>query len=142
MKNNFSLKFKAFDVFIIIFSLVSIVASIVTTNLIYANETTEHLVVKVRSQNVLLLEKEFEFTDDVDEYVIVLHKEEYPHLLGNFTILINKDKGVCVKDVTCPNHYCEKMGWVNNVGYPIVCIPNQISVIMSNNEVDNDIVLG
>ena len=36
MKNNFSLKFKIFDVFILCFALVCIIASIVGTNIAFA----------------------------------------------------------------------------------------------------------
>ena len=66
----------------------------------------------------------------------------YESLHGDFTVVINKDKGICVKDVTCPNHYCEKMGWINSVGYPLVCIPNGVYVIITSLDVNQGIVLG
>ena len=47
-------------------------------------------------------------------------------------ISINKEKGVCIKEAICPNHTCVKQGWVKSVGYPVVCVPNGVYVIISS----------
>ena len=61
-------------------------------------------------------------------------KEKYPDLLGDFYIDINKDKGIRVHDVTCPNLTCEKQGWVNIANLPIVCIPNDVRVVINSTD--------
>ena len=73
---------------------------------------------------------------------IVLEKKEYNKLLGDVTICIDREKGICIKDVTCPNETCMKMGWVKSVGYPVTCLPNGVYVIITSPDVDKDIILG
>ena len=73
---------------------------------------------------------------------IILEKEVYEGLHGDMTILIDKDKGICISDVTCPNNTCKNQGWVKSVGYPVVCIPNGVYVIITSSSVNQDIVLG
>ena len=78
------------------------------------------------------------------ELEIILEKEEYPNLLGDIKILINKEKGICIKEVTCPNHLCEDMGWVNRIGIPVVCLPNDVYVVIEysdNTIIDNDFMV-
>ncbi len=142
MKNNFSLKFKIFDVFILVFALVSIVCSIIVTNVAFASSLNRKMMVEIYYENHCLKEQTIQLDKVDSEIQIVLKKEEYPHLLGDMTIAIHKDKGVCIQEVSCPNHYCEKQGWINKVGYPIVCIPNGVYVIITSSSVDQDTILG
>ena len=69
-------------------------------------------------------------------------KEEFNDLRGDMIISIDKDKGVCISEVVCPNHLCENMGWVNKKGIPVVCLPNNVYVIISSSSsIDQDIEL-
>ena len=142
MKNNFPIKFKIFDVFIVAFSVVCIVLSIVFTNIFFSKGIENDSIVQIYYQGEILVEKQIKFSDVEDEIEIVLSHEEYDKLLGDFTIVINKENGISVKNVTCPNHYCENQGWVDNIGYPLVCIPNGVYIIITNSEVNQDIILG
>ena len=142
MKSNFSLKFKLFDIFIVAFMLVSIVASIVTTNVVFSRELKDSNVIQIYYQGQLLEDKLVQVKDVEDELIIVLKKEEYDKLLGDVTIVINRDKGICISDVTCPNETCLKMGWVRSVGYPVTCLPNGVYVIITSRKVDQDTILG
>ena len=57
-------------------------------------------------------------------------------------ILIDNEKGVCISEVVCPNHLCVNMGWIKEQGIPVVCLPNNVYVmITSTSSVDNDINL-
>lgn len=141
MKSNFSLKFKLFDIFIVAFLLVAIVISIVTTNVVFSRDLKDNYVVQIYYQGELLENKQTIIKDVDEEKVIVLTKDEYNKLLGDVTIVINKDKGICIKDVTCPNETCVKMGWVRSVGYPVTCLPNGVYVIITSKDVDQDIIL-
>lgn len=142
MKSNFSLKFKIFDIFIVAFVVVAIVASIITTNVIFSRDLKDSYVVQIYYQGELLEDKQVKVKDVNDEMVIVLKKQDYDKLLGDVTILINKDKGICISDVTCPNETCLKMGWVRSVGYPVTCLPNGVHVMITSPDVDQDIILG
>ncbi len=142
MKNNFSIKFKVFDIFILVFALLSIVGSMIVTNVIYAQDLNRKTTIQINYQGRFLKEKEINFDNVEGELQIILKKEDYPDLLGDVIILVNKDKGICIHEVTCPNHYCEKQGWIKNVGYPIVCIPNGIYVVIDSSSIDQDTILG
>ena len=142
MKSNFSLKFKLFDIFIVAFLLVAIVISIVTTNVVFSRDLKDNYVVQIYYQGELLENKQTIIKDVDEEKVIILTKDEYNKLLGDVTIVINKDKGICIKDVTCPNETCVKMGWLRSVGYPVTCLPNGVYVIITSKDVDQDIILG
>ena len=142
MKSNFSLKFKIFDIFIVAFVLVAIVASIITTNVVFSRDLKDSYVVQIYYQGELLEDKQIKVKDVDDEMAIVLKKQDYDKLLGDVTILINKDKGICISEVTCPNETCLKMGWVRSVGYPVTCLPNGVHVMITSPDVDQDIILG
>lgn len=44
---------------------------------------------------------------------------------GPFSVEI-KDGRVRMKDSTCPNKLCVKMGWIRHEGQVVCCIPNRI----------------
>lgn len=142
MKNNFSLKFKIFDVFILCFALVCIIASIVGTNIAFAKSNNLSKKVQIYYQNELIEEKQIELDSLKEDIEIVLLKSQYESLLGDMTISISKEKGICISEVVCPNHTCEKQGWIKNVGYPIVCIPNGVYIIITSVSVDDEIIIG
>lgn len=142
MKNNFSIKFKLFDVFIMIFSLLLIGVVIVSTNIAFSNTLDKERIVQIYYQGQLLENKQIEIDDLLEEKHVILLKDDYDGLLGDMDIVINKDKGVCIYDVTCPNYYCKNQGWVNSVGYPVVCIPNGVYVIITSSTIDQDTILG
>ena len=58
-------------------------------------------------------------------------------LVGKMVIEV-KDNAWHVKEVDCPNHNCEHMGWkdVDSIGIPITCIPNDI-IIVPQSTIDN-----
>ncbi|MCD6176219.1 MAG: NusG domain II-containing protein [Candidatus Cloacimonetes bacterium] len=41
-----------------------------------------------------------------------------------------KDGKVRIKESTCKNNYCVKQGWSNR--FPIICIPNEVSVVIKS----------
>lgn len=143
MKNNFPIKFKVFDVFILIFAVISIVATIITTNIVFDKDNNKEIddrVVCIYHKNDLV--KEIKIIDINGKVDYKLTKEEFNDLRGDMIISIDKDKGVCISEVVCPNHLCENMGWVNKKGIPVVCLPNNVYVIISSSSsIDQDIEL-
>ena len=143
MKNNFPIKFKVFDIIILIFAVISIVATIITTNIVFGKDNNKGIddrVVYIYHKNDLF--KEFKIVDINGILDYKLTKEEFNDLRGDMIISIDKDKGVCISEVVCPNHLCENMGWVNKKGIPVVCLPNNVYVIISSSSsIDQDIEL-
>lgn len=140
MKTNFSLKFKLFDIIILSFVIVAIVASIITTNVIFGRAFSKKNNVEVYYQNELVREIKL---DDLEGRVeVILTKKEFPNLLGDLKILIDEYDGICMDEVVCPNHTCVRQGWVKKVGYPITCLPNGVYVIITSPDPDQDIILG
>ena len=43
-----------------------------------------------------------------------------------------KDGKVRIKESTCKNKYCVKQGWSNR--FPIICIPNEVSVVIKSKQ--------
>lgn len=143
MKNNFPIKFKVFDIIILIFAVISIVATIITTNIVFGKDNNKGIddrVVCIYHKNDLV--KEIKIIDINGKVEYKLTKEEFNDLRGDMIISIDKDKGVCISEVVCPNHLCENMGWVNKKGIPVVCLPNNVYVIISSSSsIDQDIEL-
>lgn len=140
MKNNFSLKFNIKDIFVAIIAAVLIIGSLIYVNTTKINNIDDK-VVEIYYKQQKLNKYSIKFSDVNEEIKIILTKEEYPDLLGDFTILINKEKGISVTDITCPNHYCEQQGWVKQANYPVTCLPNGVYIIISSIS-DDEIIVG
>lgn len=53
---------------------------------------------------------------------------------GKFNLEV-KDRQYHAVDVECPNHDCEKMGWMKEgSSKSIICVPNEIYVIQAGTE--------
>ena len=93
MKANFSLKFKLFDVFILSFVILSIISSIVATNIAFAkkSENTDRIV-QIFCRNDVVKEINLEKIEGEKEYI--LHMEEHDNLRADMIILLSEDKGV------------------------------------------------
>lgn len=138
----FDLKFNIKDIIAGVIAIILIVASLIFTN-IYTSSDLENATVKIYYKNENLPEYSVHFSDIENEKTIVLTKEDCPDMLGEtFTIVINKDKGICVQDIECPNHYCEATGWVKKINIPVTCLPNQIYVVLENASADTEFVIG
>lgn len=143
MKANFSLKFKLFDVFILSFVILSIISSIVATNIAFAkkSENTDRIV-QIFCRNDVVKEINLEKIEGEKEYI--LHMEEHDNLRADMIILLSEDKGVCIKEVNCLDYRCKKAGWISKYGQQLVCLPNQVRVYIesSDGNVNQDIILG
>lgn len=141
-KQKFGLKYNLFDVIVGAVSVFLVVILMIVNNVSFSEaKETNNKVVYVFYKTKKLEEFTTYYNEmKITELEIIINKEKYPDLLGNMKILINKEKGICIKEVTCPNHLCEDMGWVNRVGIPVVCLPNDVYVVIeysSNTIIDN-----
>ena len=146
MSNKFNLKFNIYDVVVGVISIALVIILLIVNNtgLVRSKENTNNKVVYIYHKTKKLDECTTYYNSmESEEIKVVLKKEKYSYLLGDMTILINKEKGIRIADVTCPNHLCENTGWMNIVGMPIVCLPNDIQVFIqySDGVVDNGIMM-
>ncbi len=51
------------------------------------------------------------------------------------TVVVNQGR-VCVVHSTCPDGLCEATGWISKAGEVILCVPNRISLQISEEGVD------
>ena len=64
---------------------------------------------------------------------------------GGSNMLIIENGQAWVVDSTCPDHLCEKMGKISNVGESIICLPNRVTVEIigdSDDEPEYDAIVG
>ena len=144
MKRNYSLKFTVFDGIVGGILLILIIICIVTTNILYSNNSKGERIVEMYLNGELLEEKSVSLTRLNEEITMVISKDEYPDssLIDDIIVEINPEKGVRIKKVDCPNNVCINQGWVNKVGYSIACLPNGFIIIIKSLGIDEPIVLG
>lgn len=59
------------------------------------------------------------------------------------TVIEVGERGVCIRQSPCPNHYCIRMGYAGTRGQTIVCAPNHVSIrIIGDNDSGVDGVVG
>ena len=51
---------------------------------------------------------------------------------GTNTITV-KDGDICVSEASCPDKLCVKEGWGTKSPVPIVCLPNRLVIVISDN---------
>ncbi|MCD7839871.1 MAG: NusG domain II-containing protein [Erysipelotrichaceae bacterium] len=92
--------------------------------MIYNNIQTDTNTIEVYYQNELI--------DTVDISIDATYS--YTGSYGIFNLEV-KDRQYHATDVECPNHDCEKMGWIKEGSTKsIICLPNEIYVIQTNAE--------
>ena len=140
MHNNFSLKFKKIDIVFIVVSLILSVAFLfIVLEINNSQEGKRYL--NVYHQNERIEELHINI-DETENTIFTLSKEKYPHLLNDFYIEINSEKGIRALDIDCPDKDCEKMGWVNIPNLEIICIPNDVRMYISvDSSSGGDIIL-
>ncbi len=61
---------------------------------------------------------------------------------GTNTLIIEGGKAY-LKDTSCPDHLCEKMGKISKSGQSLICLPNHVVVeISGGKETEYDAVVG
>lgn len=140
MNNKFSLKFKKWDLLIVIIS--SIVSLTLLFSILIYNISLrkEERFVAIYHKNQLIKEK-IDLNLLEESKTITLKEVDYPDLLGDFVIEISPKKGVRAYEVTCPNHTCTKQGWVNIPNLSIICIPNKVRIELTSTSSEGDIFL-
>jgi len=81
--------------------------------------------------------------DGVDKYKFPLYEEgrgQRLDILGPIgtTTVEMEDGRVRVVHSDCPDQICVSMGWINNSGVPIACLPNRVVVRISGEVGDGD----
>lgn len=105
------------EIGIIVGLFILVVAGFLVTNLMKQQVNTEDIVVVKLNNEVIF---EFDITKDGDYEVQGMISPVYIEV---------KDEMYHVHDVDCPDHNCEKQGWIRKGDpTPIICLPNQIVI--------------
>lgn len=142
MNKNFSLKHSIKDIILVSISLVIAIVFIVVILLSNKVFSSNNRYLNVYHQNTRL-NININLNDLTENQIIVLKKEDYPRLINDFKIEVSNKKGVRVKEVTCYDNTCINQGWINVVNLPIVCIPNDVKIVLtSTSGITGDDVIG
>ncbi len=126
------LKHNKYDIVVYIMILILIISLLVVSSFINdkVNGDIRYAVVTIEGKQKFKLNME-------DNTEIILDVEEYPSLLGEMIIEIKNNK-VRVKKEESPFHYCSMQGWIEDVGKPIICLPNSVIVTIIGQELPNN----
>ena len=142
MNKNFSLKHSIKDIILVSISLVIAIVFIMVILLSNKAFSSNKRYLNVYHQNTRL-NININLNDLTENQMIVLKKEDYPRLINDFKIEVSNKKGVRVKEVTCYDNTCINQGWINVVNLPIVCIPNDVKIVLtSTSGITGDDVIG
>lgn len=146
MHKNFSLKFKIADIFVVSISLIITIIFIIGGYIINYNSNVSKTI-HIYHNNKLIDDYLINLNSLSQSMIITLKKSDYPKLSNDFKIELDKEKGVRIyRDenyrVSCPNHDCEKMGWINIYNFPLACVPNDVVVIIKGSNNNGDATLG
>ena len=142
MNKNFSLKHSIKDIILVSISLVIAIVFIMVILLSNKAFSSNNRYLNVYHQNTRL-NININLNDLTENQIIVLKKEDYPRLIDDFKIEVSNKKGVRVKEVTCYDNTCINQGWINVVNLPIVCIPNDVKIVLtSTSGITGDDVIG
>lgn len=143
MKSSVKLRFSPWDIIVVaVIAAAAILLGIFLTGHASGTESTGSLICTV-NQNGKTLEK------------VVLAKlpksgKEFT-VGGKYTAVIQmKQDRVRVKSSTCPSKDCVHTGWISRPGQSIICLPNHLTITLSNSKKSTassggegvDIVLG
>ncbi|HHU28956.1 TPA: hypothetical protein GXZ54_07355 [bacterium] len=143
MSRNYSLTFSSKDVTISCIAIILIVALIISSNIFMHNYQSGSKVVNVYINRKLYDEYSI-YLDDLkenEEKTIILKKEKHQVLLDDMEIKVNKNKGIKITKETSPRNICSQQPWINTPGVPLVCLPNQVYVVIESTSIDEPIPL-
>ena len=132
LNNNFSLQFKKSDLIVILSSVLIAIGLIIGILTVNGGLSSNCKYINIYHRNQRISDYSYDIKTLTEPTTIVLTKEKYPHLIADFTIEVNPNKGVRVKEVDCYDNTCINQGWVNIINLPIVCTPNDVRIVLTN----------
>ena len=120
-----NLKRNKTDLVIIICSLLIIVAIFITTfNM--SNGSADYINVYYKN-NIIR-------TEDLSvDHTFTLEKSKYKDLQADMEIEIKNGKFRVAKEKS-PYNLCSKVGWEDRPGFPVVCLPNHVMIVIEGYE--------
>ena len=71
--------------------------------------------------------------ETIGEYYLSQNQEiRLPSSSDEYNILVIEDGCAYIKDATCPDKLCIHQGRISETGQTLICLPNRLSVIISN----------
>lgn len=67
--------------------------------------------------------------------------KSYTLQIGGNTVLVEKGQ-ISMLEADCPDKVCVKQGAISDGARPIICLPNDVIIKLTDDEYDTDITLG
>ncbi|MDY2745922.1 MAG: hypothetical protein SOV57_01775, partial [Bacilli bacterium] len=85
MNNNFSIKFKKWDILIVVIS--TLISSCLLLGILISNKSSSsHRYVQIAHKNIIIEELTTDLNSLQEDKYITLKQDDYPSLLGDFVI--------------------------------------------------------
>lgn len=120
-----NLKRNKSDLVIIICSLVIILAIFIATFKLTSG-SADYINIYYKNKVVTTLELS-------QDQVLTMKKSDYPDLVADMKIEIKNGK-FRIAEEKSPYHLCSKVGWEDRPGFPVVCLPNHVMVVIEGYE--------
>lgn len=143
--NQENLKFKPIKDGIIYTFLIAVILSLFFMILSFKSSSSNNLKVEIRYQNKIIKDIEtnldfYSFPNEKERKVTLKKEDSSKYIDTDFifdelTITLYSDKSIQIlkDDISCFDHLCSKLGRIYEVYTPLVCLPNQIEVMIINN---------
>lgn len=145
-KNNENLHYhKVKDSIVILIAVFIIVLISIFSILSFSNNSETHVEIKYQNYQLYDLEtnkKEISFPSSGEKKItykkedgLKMINKEFDFKSESITFTLYSDKSIQIlkQDITCSDHICSKMGRIYTPNTPIVCLKNQIQIMIVKN---------
>ena len=73
------------------------------------------------------------------EHIVELTKDATYDIGGHMVVEVKEGK-IRALETDCPDQICVKEGWVSSSGVPIVCVPNEIMIVIPKGQQEMDAI--
>lgn len=109
--------------------LLMLVASLLAVIWFMSEESSDYKIATITLNGEIV--EVINLDDVVEAYTIEVHGETYKNV-------VQVENGrICVLDANCPDKLCVEQGYLSNSLHPIVCLPNHMTIVLSENINEN-----
>lgn len=120
-----------FDLVILLVSLAMAIGALIYVNVKrkHNEQLTGDRIAHVKHDNKEIKTVNLEQLEQVESFV--MSPDQFPKMMGELTVIFDKEHGIAVTDAHCPDKKCQKQGYINVANTPIVCLPNDVIVTIT-----------
>lgn len=111
--------------------LVIVLISILLMLFLPSHRANDSLVATISKNGEVV--RQINFKDVTESYEILLTDEE-----GHRNVILVTPTSISMKEASCPDKLCVKMGTSGASLLPIICLPNQVSITLSQSAATQD----